>query len=216
LNSSWRSSVSLVEETAAVVRERVFAGRYQPGDRLAQEELSAELGLSRTPLREAYRVLAQDGLLDVDPGGTARVATWDAGRLSEAYEFRQALGTTAVRLACPRLGERTLSELERLAGEQSRASGRTYHRLGSAFHCLLLEASGNSHLQRNESLVRMTEEVFRPRYGLLTEHILAVSAAHAAVVSALRAGDQDSAELQIRSYISHELHIVSQQERLSQ
>jgi DNA-binding FadR family transcriptional regulator len=79
-----------------------------------------------------------------------------------------------------------------------------------------LEASGNSHLQRNESLVRMTEEVFRPRYGLLTEHILAVSAAHAAVVSALRAGDQDSAELQIRSYISHELHIISQQERLSQ
>ena len=216
MNSSWRSSVSLVEETAAVVRERVFAGRYQPGDRLAQEELSAELGLSRTPLREAYRVLAQDGLLDVDPGGTARVAAWDAGRLSEAYEFRQALGTTAVRLACTRLGKRTLNELERLAGEQGRASGRSLP--PSGFRLPLPFAGGlwQQPFAAQRAASPHDGGIFRPRYGLLPEDILAVSAAHAAVVSALRAGEPDSAEFQIRSFISHELHIISQQERLLQ
>lgn len=213
MNSPWRSSVSLVEETAAVIRERVFAGRYQPGDRLAQEELSAELGLSRTPLREALRVLAQDGLLDVDAGGGARVAALDAARLSEAYEFREGLGESAVRLACPGLREQTLAELDRLVSEQRRATGRSFHRLGSAFHCLLLEASGNAYLRRNESLVRITEEVFRPRYGLLPEQILRVTAAHGALVGSLRAGDPDAAAFHLRTYIRHELQIISHERR---
>lgn len=213
MNSLWRSSVSLVDETAAVIRERVFTGRYLPGERLAQEELSAELGLSRTPLREALRVLAQEGLLEMDPGGGARVIVLDPARLREAYEFREALALAAVRLACRKPGEGTLAELDRLATGQREASGPAFHRLVSAFHCLLLEASGNSYLQRNETLVRMTEEVFRPRYGLQPGDVPAAAAAHAATAGALRADDPAAAASHISTYFRHELHIISQHER---
>lgn len=222
MNLPWRSSISLVEETAAIIRERVFSGRYRPGDRLAQAELSAEIGLSRTPLREALRVLAQEGIVDADASGNARVATAGAAQLREAYEFREALGAAAVRLACPRIGERTLAELDRLVAAQRQAAGQQFHRLGADFHMLLLEASGNCYVQRHLSLVRMTEEVFRPPYGLQASDVHTVTAAHAAVVGSLRAEQPDQAGLHLRTFIRHELdifarhHAAAQQERQPQ
>ena len=55
--------VGLVDELASLVRERIYDGRYPSGSWLRQERLCAELGVSRTPLREALRVLQQEGLL---------------------------------------------------------------------------------------------------------------------------------------------------------
>ncbi|QTG82614.1 GntR family transcriptional regulator [Arthrobacter crystallopoietes] len=216
MTSAWRSSVSLVEETAALIRERVFAGRYRPGDRLTQTGLSAELGLSRTPLREALRLLEQDGIVVLDSAGSTSVATATPAQLQDAYAFREALETAACRLACPRLTPGTLAELDRLVDEQRRVGGPRFHQLVSRFHAVLLEASGNSYLQKHLSLVRMTEEVFRPRYGLTTEAALETVGAHAAVVNSLRQRAPDEAERHIRTYLAQQLDIMMQQERQPQ
>ena len=223
MTSAWRSSVSLVEETAALIRERVFAGRYKPGDRLTQAGLSAELGLSRTPLREALRLLEQDGIVVLDSAGSASVATATPAQLQDAYAFREALETAACRLACPRLTPGTLAELDRLVDEQRRAAGprfhqlvSRFHQLVSRFHAVLLEASGNSHLQKHLSLVRMAEEVFRPGYGLTAEAALDTVGAHAAVVNCLRQHAAEEAEQHIRTYLAHQLEIMMQQERQPQ
>ena len=216
MTSAWRSSVSLVEETAALIRERVFAGRYRSGDRLTQAGLSAELGLSRTPLREALRLLEQDGIVVLDSAGSASVATATPAQLQDAYAFREALETAACRLACPRLTPGTLAELDRLVDEQRRAAGPRFHQLVSRFHAVLLEASGNSHLQKHLSLVRMAEEVFRPGYGLTAEAALDTVGAHAAVVNCLRQHAAEEAEQHIRTYLAHQLEIMMQQERQPQ
>ena len=216
MTSAWRSSVSLVEETAALIRERVFAGRYRPGDRLTQAGLSAELGLSRTPLREALRLLEQDGIVVLDSAGSASVATATPAQLQDAYAFREALERAACRLACPRLTPATLAELDRLVDEQRRAAGPRFHQLVSRFHAVLLEASGNSHLQKHLSLVRMAEEVFRPGYGLTAEAALDTVGAHAAVVNCLRQHAAEEAEQHIRTYLAHQLEIMMQQERQPQ
>ncbi|AUI51446.1 GntR family transcriptional regulator [Arthrobacter crystallopoietes] len=216
MTSAWRSSVSLVEETAALIRERVFAGRYQPGERLTQAGLSAELGLSRTPLREALRVLEQDGIVVLDSAGSASVATATPAQLQDAYVFREALETAACRPACPRLTPGTLAELDRLIDEQRGAAGPRFHRLVSRFHAVLLEVSGNSYLQKHVSLVRMTEEVFRPSYGLTAETALDTVGAHAAVVNSLRQRAPDEAERHIRTYLAQQLDIMMQQERQPQ
>jgi DNA-binding GntR family transcriptional regulator len=216
MTSVWRSSVSLVEETAALIRERVFAGRYQPGDRLTQAGLSAELGLSRTPLREALRLLEQDGIVVLDSAGSASVATTTPAQLQDAYVFREALEAAACRLACPRLTTGTLAELDRLVDEQRRASGQRFHQLVSRFHAVLLEVSGNSHLQKHVSLVRMTEEVFRPHYGITAEAALETVGTHAAVVNSLRKRAPDEAERHIRTYLAQQLDIMMQQERQPQ
>ncbi|WP_139004989.1 GntR family transcriptional regulator [Arthrobacter crystallopoietes] len=216
MTSAWRSSVSLVEETAALIRERVFAGRYRPGDRLTQAGLSAELGLSRTPLREALRLLEQDGIVVLDSAGGASVATATPAQLQDAYAFREALETAACRLACPRLTPGILAELDRLVDEQRRAAGPRFHQLVSRFHAVLLEASGNSYLQKHLSLVRMAEEVFRPGYGLTAEASLDTIGFHAAVVNCLRQHAAEEAEQHIRTYLAHQLEIMMQQERQPQ
>ena len=57
----WRSQSRLLDEVAQALRERIYAGVYAPGATLRQEKIAAEFGISRTPLREALRVLERDG-----------------------------------------------------------------------------------------------------------------------------------------------------------
>ena len=110
----------------------------------------------------------------------------------------------------------TLAELDRLVDEQRRAAGPRFHRLVSRFHAVLLEASGNSYLQKHLSLVRMAEEVFRPSYGLTAEAALDTVGAHAAVVNCLRQRAAKEAEKHIRTYLAQQLDIMIQQERQPQ
>ena len=64
----WRSRVRLVDEVADELRERIYSGSYALGAKLRQEELAEDLQVSRTPLREALRVLESEGLLHSEPG----------------------------------------------------------------------------------------------------------------------------------------------------
>ncbi len=64
----WRSQTRLLDEVAEALRERIYAGVYAPGAILRQEHIAAEFGISRTPLREALRVLERDGLVIHLPG----------------------------------------------------------------------------------------------------------------------------------------------------
>ena len=71
----WERRVRLVDEVASELRTRIYEGWYSPGSVIHQENVSAELGISRTPLREAIRMLEQEGLLIAEPGRGASV--WD-------------------------------------------------------------------------------------------------------------------------------------------
>lgn len=205
--AAWRSTVPLVEETAALLRERIFEGRYAPGARLAQAELSAELSLSRTPLREALRLLEEQGLVRTDERGGARVSTMGAAELLDALEFRQAVEGLAARLACarfaaarrgPSAGAAALEELRQLAESESRelfpGRERRFAQLSGRFHEGLLQASGNIFIQRQSGLVRMTEQLFRPAVLATPQAAAAAQAGHAALVVVLERGDADAAE----------------------
>ena len=95
----WRSQSRLLDEVAQVLRERIYAGAYPPGATLRQERIAAEFGISRTPLREAFRVLERDGLVVNKPGSGVRVATADLPKLLDAYAVREAMDGVAARNA---------------------------------------------------------------------------------------------------------------------
>lgn len=204
---AWRSAVPLVEETAALLRERIFDGRYAPGVRLLQAELSAELNLSRTPLREALRLLEEQGLVQTDGRGGARVSTMDAGEVLAAWEFREAVEGLGARLACERFAAfgraaparpQALVELREIAAAEALelrpGQERRFALLSGRFHEGVLRASGNSFVQRQSGVIRLTEQLFRPPCLSTPAAAAAARARHVSLVVALEHGNADDAE----------------------
>jgi len=190
-----------------LLRERIFDGRYTPGERLPQAELSAELSVSRTPLREALRLLEEQGLVRTDSRGGARVSTMSPEDVLAALEFREVVEGMAARLACDRIAAASrissteppaLAELRELAELEARellpGRERRFARLSGRFHERLLRASGNRFVQRQGAVIRLTEQLFRPPVLSTPDAVAAAQAGHSALVAALETGNADDAE----------------------
>ncbi|MCD2185828.1 GntR family transcriptional regulator [Actinomycetospora soli] len=200
------AATGLVDELAAVLRERIYAGRYPPGARLPQESLAAELGVSRTPLREALRVLEQDGLLRVEPGQGARVVTGDVDTLLAAYEVRAVLDGLAARLAArSRPAPARCRDLRRVITTQRAAldpwSPRAYTRANVDFHEQILHLSGNEFLVAQAPVLRMTAQVFAPVALVEPATATRTIGEHEAIAGAIEDADEDAAERLARAHI---------------
>lgn len=94
------------------VREAILDGKITPGTTMSQVALADELGISRTPLREALRMLQSEGLVQAEPNRRVRVAAASARDLEELYVARVTLEAEAIRLAVPRLTAEDIARLE--------------------------------------------------------------------------------------------------------
>jgi DNA-binding GntR family transcriptional regulator len=134
------------DEVCDALRDMILSGDIRPDGRMEEIELSARLGVSRTPVREALIALEQEGLVASRPNRGFLVLPIDADLVRETYPVLGALEAAAVRLGGERLKEAVprLRELNRkLATERNRAR---QHELDHAFHALLTGASGNARL----------------------------------------------------------------------
>ncbi|MBU2669451.1 GntR family transcriptional regulator [Actinoplanes bogorensis] len=138
---------SLVELAVERLRREILSGRVEPGERLVEEQLTRRLGISRAPLREAMRLLAQQGLVEHIPRRGARVATLSADDVQELYEVRDVLERHAVAAmpAAPDLTAlRAALELMRKATEaDDRLELANAHR---QFHTEVVALGGNRQL----------------------------------------------------------------------
>lgn len=190
------------------VRAVALSPDRRPGERLKEEELAASLGVSRTPIREALRRLAAEGIVEFVPNRGAHVATWGGTDLEEIFNLRARLEGYAAFRAATRIEAAQLAQLAQLAERMDRAaaSGGTraidrVTELNGAFHQLIVTAA---HSQRLESLlagliqVSLAHRTFR-RYS--PEALGRSLAHHHELVAAMRAGDPDWAEAIMRSHI---------------
>jgi len=204
---TWKSRTRLVDEVVEVLRDRIYDGDYPPGTPIRQEQLAGELNVSRTPLREALRMLEREGLVKVAPGRGLRVVTADLGELLDAYEAREMVDGLAARLAARRCDAETRARLEALVAAQAAAlepwTPAAYTAGNVAFHRAIVEASGNEYVIAQLTLVRMTSQIFTPLR--LIDHDRAAEAVveHGAVLAAIIAGDEHDAEEQARAHIRH-------------
>ncbi|SCF18469.1 transcriptional regulator, GntR family [Micromonospora haikouensis] len=143
-------SPSLVDLAVSRLTREILSGRSDPGERLVEEQLTRRLGISRAPLREALRLLAQQGLVEHVPRRGVRVATLSDRDVRELYELRDVLERVAVHRAVPVHREADLAGL-RAALDQMREATRLGDRLAvaeshRAFHVALVALAGNRQL----------------------------------------------------------------------
>src|SRR5262249_16579706 len=138
------------ELAIAALREAVITGRYRAGASLAQNEVAAELGLSATPVREAFRELLAQGLLVQRAHHSVRVAEVDLEALRQIYHVRARLEAHATSLGVKRMSASPRAELRRLHADMDRAQRRgdeaAVRVADEAFHSLLYATAGNAPL----------------------------------------------------------------------
>lgn len=147
------------------LREAILRGDLRPGERLMELQLAAKLGVSRTPIREAIRMLEQEGLAVTMPRRGAEVARMTLKDMEDVLEIREALDELAVRIACARITEEQLEKLAEVKDrfESSTKTGdvKQIAEADVSFHDVIYEATGNPKLVT--LLNNLREQVYRYR-----------------------------------------------------
>jgi GntR family transcriptional regulator, vanillate catabolism transcriptional regulator len=166
-----RPQMRLADQVAQVLRDLVLRGELAPGTPLLQIQLAERLGVSRTPLREAFRILERDGLLRISNGNkTVEVIELDRQHLIDTYQVRDVIDGLAARLAAARGLSAQSSEQMQRAIDRMEVASRTGLDIGEYgeghidFHLAVLDASGNSRLDDFAPLVRLSAHMLLTRY----------------------------------------------------
>jgi len=185
------------------VREAILEGEYEPGAPLFEVHLAARMGMSRTPVREALKVLARDGLVEAVPSRGYFVPRRSMDDLRELFELREALEGMAARCAATRASAEEIGQLQalcdRYAAEQDWAQ---WAQVGTAFHNLLLTAAHNERL--STMLDSLKDQIILSRRSALQADERRRDAAihdHRAIVGAVSARDPDAAEAAARRHV---------------
>jgi DNA-binding GntR family transcriptional regulator len=188
-----------------LIREAIVDGRLEPGHRLKEEELARELGISRTPIREALLMLQAEGLVDAVPNRGAMVRVHTAEDLDDLYQLRALLEGYAARRAATRISEEQLDELrascERFDALDPDRELRELVRENMVFHSAILEIAGSGRL---EAMVRRVIELplvyksyiwYSPDQKRISGHY------HRQIVTALGGRDSERAELIMKEHV---------------
>jgi DNA-binding GntR family transcriptional regulator len=194
------------------LREAILKGDLQPGERLMELQLAAKLGVSRTPIREAIRMLEQEGLAVTMPRKGAEVAKMTLKDMEDVLEIREALDELAVQLACVKISE---EQLARLIGvkelfESSTRTGdvKMIAEADVRFHDVIYEATDNPKLVT--MLNNLREQVYRYRVEYIKnpENYPTLIAEHESIVEGLKQRDKTAATLAMHEHVENQAAAV--------
>ena len=196
---------TLSGEAAAGVRGLILDGDLDPGERINEKTLCERFGVSRTPLREALKVLASEGLVELLPNRGARVARITAEAIDEIFPVMGALEALAGELAAERMDAETMAEVRaehyRMALHHTRGELAGYFRGNQRIHELILAAAGNPTLAATYRalsgrvrLARLHANISRTRWD-------AAMAEHEDILRALEARDGAALATVLRDHL---------------
>lgn len=198
-----QSLTSLVQRE---IERRIVAGELTPGAKLNEAELAAAMGISRGPVREAFRGLEQAGLVHTEKNRGVFVRQVSLEEANEIYEVRAALEAQIGRLAAKRVTPALLERLRDIV-KRMHAVGRTrdpdaYFPLNLEFHETLADASGNRALATNYRRVVNELNLYRRQAIMRNVDIIPLSTKeHAAIVDAVAKGDAELAERLLYAHV---------------
>lgn len=194
-----RGPESLREFAYREIKNGIIQRRWRPGTPLSEQTLAVELGMSRTPVREAFRALARDGLIQSFPGRGTFVVELSPIELRELYEFREVLEGQAARLAAQRATGDEVDDLLALDREGAASSSvDEMVRLGAEFHELVATLARSRRIcEALRGLEHLTGAARVLGYRLLP----GVWSEHSRIAEAIAARDADEAEKIARAHI---------------
>ena len=202
----------LHDELASRLRSLIEDGELAPGDKLAEQALCARFGVSRTPLREALKVLASENLIEIVPNRGARVAQLTLSDLDEAFPVMGALEALAGELACANITDRQIAEIRRLhkvmVKHYRSGSLPDYFRANEAIHDAILEAANNATLAKMKD--GLTGRVRRARYraNMSAGRWAQAVAEHEEILAALEARDGRRLGAILKRHLANKLDTV--------
>jgi len=184
---------TLSHAATARLRDMIVEGRIAPGARLNERVLTEELQVSRTPLREAFKILAGEGLVELQPQRGAVVASLDAATIEATYEVMADLEGLAGELAAARIAPAELAEIRALQFDMLASHARRdlpgYFRANMQIHNKINAAARNPVL--TETFQRLNQRIYSTRYrsNLSNERWDQAIAEHTEILHLLEARD---------------------------
>lgn len=190
------------------LREAILRGNIKPGERLMEIQLSQQLGVSRTPVREAIRMLELEGLVNMTPRKGAAVAAISEKSLRDVLEVRCALEELSVRLACERMSWEQFEKLRtaniKFAQSAEEEDITVIARSDEAFHDIIYYSTDN------DKLILLLNQLREQMYRYRLEHIKIkerrslLIREHQEIIDALRDRDSQTAVLVMRRHINNQ------------
>lgn len=187
------------------IEEAIVSGTYRPGDRLEEQSLAEQYGVSRTPVREALRQLQEAGLVDIKPRRGAAVTIVGPSELIHMFEVMGGLEAMAGRLASRRLDEASRKELldshEACRAAVNQGSDAYYYE-NERFHMAIYKASGNPFLEEQARALHRRLKPYRRIQLRSLNRIEQSFAEHDRIVTAIVNGNSNEAEQALWDHIT--------------
>ncbi len=201
--------VTLRQQAYAKIKDMLISGQIQAGTSLSETQLAKDLGMSRTPIREAIRQMEMEGIVEYSPRFSVVVKSASGSMVEEMFGVREALEAHASAEAAESISSGDLRKLQSLydsmnsIADKFEASGeqflqedelRKFNNADMAFHSVIVEASGNEYLSKLVKDTKILTRIFTSsiwKYDV--EALREANQFHKQLLDALRAGDGDAA-----------------------
>ncbi|MGH3140117.1 MAG: GntR family transcriptional regulator [Gaiellales bacterium] len=204
----------LAEDAADRIRDEILSGRLSRGERLVEARIAAELHVSRGPVREAFKLLRAEGLLQEEPRRGTYVVSLSPDDVRELYDLRAAVEARAAKLVAASCTERGLNELRSrfdvLAAAASTGDVQAVSRADLEFHEAVARLSGNSRLlavfQRSAPLLKTLIALDEHLYASLDE----MADEHRPMLEAIEQGDPEAASRRFEEHVDRAGALVAE------
>jgi DNA-binding GntR family transcriptional regulator len=203
---------TLPASVAQQLRDMITEGELAPGTRLNERTLGERLGVSRTPLREAFRLLAADRLIELEPNRGAVVASLSLDDVRESFDVMSGLEALSGELACRHVTDGEVAEIKALTYEMLACHARHdlsgYYRLNHAIHERINLAARNRLLTQVYRTLNLRIQNLRFRSNFDREKWDRAAQEHAAMVDALEARDAARLSALLREHLNRKCDAV--------
>ena len=182
-SNTFSNSFSLTDEIANIIRERILKGEYRIGEKIKETQIATELQVSRTPIREAFKLLETEGLIDYVPNRGCFAKGFTKQDIEDIYAVRKALEVLSVEWAVNRITDEEVARLQEQSDLMefytSRKESKKVLEINSDFHGIIYNAAGSRFmaqvLRSYKEYIERTRQVIHSEQReyldeILTEH----------------------------------------------
>jgi DNA-binding GntR family transcriptional regulator len=200
-----REMISLADQAYGEIKRRIFDFELMPGDRFSETELTEQIEVSRTPLRQALQRLQHEGFVEAIPKVGWLIPPLNFEKFDELYGFRVLLECHAVRALCAAESDRAaLDQLARawqVPVKERLQDPRNVGELDESFHSQIVEFTGNGEMARTYREITERMRIIRRLDFHMSERIAATYDEHATILAAVRKRRADEAQRLLRAHI---------------